>query len=269
MYTHYYRIMGSTQIEICVSMDLPSNVLDTVERILAAFAKEIPYQENAIRECVIYLEASGESYGSTQQIIVQESDPHWIFDLIQAMERFIVETLNCTVLHGTCVIVKGECLAIIGERMSGKTTLAQTLLEQQQARLVGDDTICLMDNCVFGLQTPLLMRSKKNEEPLEKLETMDDAGQVRTVYWPKSFQKEACKLDYLIFPRYDACCAAKITRLKSSEVFSRLMSNVRHHQTIGQLYYDVLQLANVPAYEINYPSQKDAIDLLRDLCLIE
>lgn len=264
----YYRMIESVVFKVCVSEKLKADTLMKVDTILMAFDKNVSVQEMACKECTIYLDVPDSlNEAGRKRIIVQEDDIHWIFILVQSLEDIMVEELNCTTLHGTCLMMDNECFALIGARLSGKTTLTQTLLKYDSVKLVGDDVICVLGDSVSGLGTPLLIRSSKANTASKQLCTIDDDGQIRMLYSAKSSQVQAPWPNYLIFPQYNASCSPRIDRLKYSEVFIKLMQNIRHHDSLRQLKRDVLQLANIPAYSIIYPSQQIALELLKDVIL--
>ena len=261
--TVYYRLISSVLLKIYVSDRLGAKLLSEIEPILKTFSQKEPQREGVIKECTALIGTENDSQEiNATRIVIQEDRPSWMFELIQQLEDFMTNALNCTTFHGTCITVDHECLAILGSRMSGKTTLTKTLLEYYEGNLITDDAIFLIDNSVFGLGTPLLMRNYNPVQGDAILTTSDGEGRIRKLCPGNVIHVPVSLPSYLLFPHFDATSEPQICRLNPGTLFLELMSNVRHHKTIKELRQDVLVLKDKPAYSITYPSQEVALKLL-------
>ena len=258
----YYKRINNTSINIHVSEQLGPDHVSKVGIILSGFSKGIP-PINEIKNTVdLFLSAEKCICEGDESITISESNMHWAFELIQSLEEHMVKVLDCTAVHGTCLAMGNESFMLVGPRMSGKTTLTRTLLEFDSVKLVGDDVICLLDDCVVGLGTPPLLRSGGDIVDSKGFSTIDDEGQERILFPTNASRSPTRWPDYLIFPQYKADCQPEIGQMNPGDVFRNLMQNIRHHSTIRRLKEDVLRLANTPAYSLKYSSQQAAIRLL-------
>ena len=258
----YYKEIRDTFINVHVSEQLAPAYVSKISIILNGFVKGVPKINAAKNTIDLFLSAQNCICEGGENITISESNMHWAFELIQTLEEHMVRALDCTAVHGTCLAIGNESFMIVGPRMSGKTTLTRTLLGFDSVKLVGDDVICLLDNCVVGLGTPLLLRSGKDIVDGERFITIDDEGRERILFHANASQLPTCWPNYLVFPQDNADCLPEICQMSPGDVFRNLMQNVRHHNTIQQLKEDVLRLANTPAYSIKYPSQQAAMMLL-------
>lgn len=261
--TIYYRRIRDTFINVHVSEQLAPAYVSKISIILNGFVKGVPKINAAKNTIDLFLSAQNCICEGGENITISESNMHWAFELIQALEEHMVRALDCTAVHGTCLAMSDESFMIVGPRMSGKTTLTRTLLGFDSVKLVGDDVICLLDDCVVGLGTPLLLRSGEDIVDGERFITIDDEGRERFLFHANASRLPTRWPNYLVFPQYNADCPPEICQMSSGDVFRNLMQNIRHHNTIQRLKEDVLRLANTPAYSIKYPSQQAAMMLLR------
>lgn len=258
----YYKRINDASINVYVSEQLGSDYVSKVNVILNGFSKGFPPINVAKNTVDLFLSAGECICEGDESITISERNMHWAFELIQTLEEYMVSVLDCTAVHGTCLTMDNESFMLVGPRMSGKTTLTRSLLEFDFVKLVGDDVICLLDDCVVGLGTPPLLRSGGDIVDSEGFGTIDDEGRERMLFPTNASRLPTHWPDYLIFPQYKADCSPEIGQMNPGDVFRNLMQNIRHHSTLQQLKEDVLRLANVPAYSMKYSSQQAAMMLL-------
>lgn len=264
--TVYYIAVGSIRLKICVVGIFKYRTQQIIDELMKMMSSDNEARNLTEIEYVLYICDSDEHLEILgRKIHVCESNESWVFRLIQELENNVVEMLNCTTIHGNFLSIKDECFMLVGARMSGKTTLTQTLLQYIDASLAGDDMIFLRGNAVAGLGTPLLIRSNETHIKAGHINTVDDEGVLRVLIPTKHFANASRWPNYIFFPQYRVNCKPEIERLTSIATFKALMQNVRHHSSVQQLKLDILRLADIPAYRITYQSQQNAINLMGEV----
>ena len=184
----------------------------------------------------------------------------WVFLLLNALEDYFAITLNCTVLHGSCIKLSDNTIAIIGERKSGKTTLTKYMIDQKKAKYLTDDSIYIVNNYYCGFNMPIPMRNTLFQFGNMICTSSDDEGSQRIIYSINNCFEKSEIINYILFPKYnEANTVFNVNRVKKSKLFNILISNVRHMENMNVLFKDLSLLTNnAISYCIQY-SQCDEI----------
>ncbi len=83
----------------------------------------------------------------------------YIHDIMYEVESWIIHCLDCTVLHSAGVRLCGKNIALIGQSMSGKSTLTHYLCKREDGKYFDDDCIYLHKNKVWGFNFPMALRA--------------------------------------------------------------------------------------------------------------
>lgn len=186
----------------------------------------------------------------------------WIFDILTAIESYIINTINTTVFHGSSVLYKNCTYILLGDRMQGKTTLTDYFVNEKNASLIDDDCVYYVNNMIYGFCLPLRKRDKPILNSSLICEFTDEIKQKRYLI---SAQKRRCMGNeniVVIFPKYNKFCN-NIKVLKGKELFIKLLHTTRHSNNNNELFSDISYICNnVPAFEILYDHCDRVFDMI-------
>ncbi len=192
------------------------------------------------------------------------TDGHWIFFLLCDMEEILVNTMDCTVLHGGGLVFHNKAILLLGERKNGKTTLLQYLLNEKESCYLDDDNIFVFCDSVFGFCRPMPIRNiGVCKNPSIVAATIDGDECVRTLCRANNNVISLEKVDYVLFPRYISGSSAtdECICLQGSLFFNKIMKNVRHSTNISNLYTDIKFLTKqTKGFYFEYSNSEEAYE---------
>ena len=132
---------------------------DIISEVLRTYTPVYNDINLSVENCFYIIpEKKKHDYPREQSYVICEGDENWLFGLINDLDVFSIETLKCTVIHGSCVRVRDKNILIIGERWSGKTTLTHFLVSYLEGKYISDDCVYLKNDRFWGFCMPLPMR---------------------------------------------------------------------------------------------------------------
>ncbi len=235
--------------------------------------------------------ANGEPVPETSYYIVQTKDQafypseysfcisdinstSWIFDLINDLDFYYSNILQCTVIHGSCIRVEGKNILIIGERWSGKTTLTHFLATYANGEYVSDDCVYILNNDYLGFCMPLPLRNvnsiniKDDYQSCFLAQVQDGDQNERTLLLPQKVLGCVKNIDIILFPKYDTNISGDIQQITHGNAFNAVMKNVRSYSDMGVMCSDIKKLTSeAQIYKITYPNSYVAYELLTESAL--
>ena len=262
----FYRYIDNIQISIIIENELYEEHKLIFDSLFITF---LDYQKKGFFNNYLYY--IYKSKNNLNEIIhnykiSDSADNDWIFSLINDLENFYADILNCTVLHGSCIQIEGKNILLIGERWSGKTTLTQYLTIDMKCGFVSDDCIYLLNNMLIGFGMPLPVRGEKIDNTYKDFfigATVDSDGTNRILYAPTNIVERVFSVDSVIFSKYVESKNANIIKLKSGEALERLIRNVRSKSTMSTLFNDMVRISKLSdCYVMQYPSCNIAYEMI-------
>lgn len=206
----------------------------------------------------------------TKKVYCNTTSPQWKYWLIYELENIYASELDCLVLHASGLRWNKKNIIIIGESMSGKSTLTYEMCANRDACFLDDDSVYLYNNSVFGFTMPMALRIAVNIEGNRVWDIIgytDDAvmRNRKLIRFDKIVEKME-KIDMIIFPHYNANSTGKCTEIKGAELINNVLLSIRACHDINSLFVDMPKiLSNVKAYGIEYNSSNMAINILQDV----
>ena len=157
-----YRKIGKKSIIVDIEEVLFDKEGDLFRNIFSTFSFSIESKISNNTIC-IYCDQSklSREYQYKHQCVF---DSNWIFKLVNFLDVVYSIILKSNVFHGNCIIVNKKTILILGDRNTGKTTLTKYLLEHNpDSYLVGEDSLYINSNKIFGFGGLLLMRHNTGE----------------------------------------------------------------------------------------------------------
>lgn len=190
---------------------------------------------------------------------------YWRFKLIKDLEIFYGKVLNSIVAHGSCVRYLGKNILLLGKRWSGKTTLTHYISTEKSGIYIDDDCVYINENSVIGFSMPLPVRNPnvcpKNSFFLAK--TLDTDGIERTLFLPPKYLGAVSGIDVILFPSYKEFGENAIKRINEGIAFKNIISNIRSHNNMHNLFGICNQLARgCLCFELQYTSSENARTLI-------
>lgn len=191
----------------------------------------------------------------------------WILELINDLDVFVTEVLKCTVLHGSCIKLNEKNVLLLGERWSGKTTLAYYLSTECDGEYVSDDCVYIVNKHYYGLCTPLPIRNYEhiNAKYGKNILTsvMDSDNVLRTLLLPPKVLGAVPNIDVVLLPQYISNGERKIIKRSPSEAFKAIIKNVHSFKDMRSMYLDIIALSNnAQIYSMTYSNSQSAYNML-------
>ncbi len=205
------------------------------------------------RYCIICIgEVSYEPKENYSEIVCDVDQENWIHNMITALEEYLIDEANSMVIHGSSLVYSGKTILLLGERMSGKSTLLEHLLCLEKSLYIDDDCVYYVDNKVFGFNLPIRMRQMPKNKEMVICSFLDDEKQIRYLVKAKKSTGIGKGDLLIIFPEYNTQ-HNRIRKVSGSELFILLLRNVRHASDNKTRLKNITQLVkNVSAYSIQY-----------------
>ena len=190
---------------------------------------------------------------------------YWRFQLIKELEFFYGKVLDSIVVHGSCVRYLEKNILFLGTRWSGKTTLTQYLTMEKNASYIDDDCVYICRNIIIGFSMPLPIRDPNvcsNHLSFLGM-TVDTDGIERTLFLPPKHLNTISHIDVIFFPTFKKFGENSVNVVDSDIVFKKIISNVRSHNNIYNLFKVCGHLArNCRCFELRYTSSENACNLI-------
>lgn len=187
----------------------------------------------------------------------------WVHHLRISLEEWLNEVLKCTILHGSSINLFGKNFLFLGERKSGKTTLTNFLIHKKEAVYLDDDCFYIIDDGYYGFNLPLYLRGVNEGNQYIIGHTIDYDETYRTVIIPTTTKQSISKIDYIIFPKYNNEKNNSIVKIARSEVFEKVIKNVKHSADLQLLFHDINQLLReTDVFNISYENSQVAYEQL-------
>lgn len=188
----------------------------------------------------------------------------WVFHLLCSLEEYFAIVLNTTILHGASVRLKNKNIILMGERRSGKTTLARYLVYEKNASFLEDDCVYIVNGKCIGFAMPISLRGKVNICKKNVIcNTVDYDNVSRTLIKPKNSIQTLPHIDVIIFPKYSPDARYTVECLSKGNLFNSVINNVRNSKNLKELFQDINNIIqNSEAYSISYNSSKVAYEQL-------
>lgn len=206
------------------------------------------YTELTIKDYTYYSECNFEN-------------PDWRFRLIKELELFYGKVLDSIVLHGSCVRYLEKNILLLGERRSGKTTLTHYLSIEKNGTYIDDDCVYINENLIIGFSMPLPIRDSTicSNNSFFIAKTLDTDGFDRTLFLPPQYLGCVSYIDVIIFPLYNRNGKNEIRRVSENRAFKIIMSNIRLHNTMNNLFHTCKQLVQgCMCFELQHTSSENA-----------
>lgn len=246
----YKRIIESTEIIIYIEEQLYNYMPNIFNSIFCTFEL---CNNNICNPNTIHIYSQKDIFEEYKYpCFCNTRNPMWIFILINMLENYLYELLNCTVLHGSCVRVNKKNVLIIGERKSGKSTLTQYLINNCSAEYMSDDSVFIKDEVYYGFAFPILMR--KIVKKIKHIGTTRDEENIkRYIYSPVNILPQGNNIDLILFPKYDKYTNFQNNKLKNRYLFNSLIKNVKFSKDMRTIYKDISNLTNISeSYQVCY-----------------
>lgn len=192
---------------------------------------------------------------------------NWVFMLMKRLELFYSKVLQCTIIHGSCIRLNGKNILLVGERLSGKTTLTRYLTLEKNGDYLDDDCVYLYENRYIGFGMPMPAR----DLPVMSYgkhyiaQTTDTDGIVRKLYSANSYLNNVNRIDVVVFPKYGVDNEPRLVKLTQAEAFEKILKNVRKYFDMKTMYVDIKELSkNAACYCIDYSSSEMAYDIISE-----
>ncbi len=261
---HFYkRNCENKKINICVSDTLFDGNGKLFSSIFKTFSKELISQipDNTLYLCSIEEKNGNKSYPC---IFCDTKNPQWKYWLMYEVESWIINCLDCTVLHSAGIQLCGKTITLIGQSLSGKSTLTHYLCSQEGGKYLDDDCVYLYKDKIWGFNFPMALRAPQ------------DYCQGIIGYTDDAVMKNRClvdidnniqlseKIDIILFPHYNKYGENTIEKVPASNLYVLILNNIRHKKNMAALYSDAGHIiSGVRGYDLSYTSSDNAINLIK------
>ena len=189
----------------------------------------------------------------------------WIQDLINTIEEWQADILNCTVLHGSALSIKGKGVLVLGNRKKGKTTLTGYLSLIEGHPYLDDDCIYCYNNKYIGFNMPISIRKNVDNLPSDCLiGTTTDIDNMERDLFISPYIEEIDKIDLIIFPNYNETSIDEMKLISDRKILTNLLiKNTRHHNNLRNMCIDISNLSRfTTAFELYYSNSKTACEMI-------
>lgn len=188
----------------------------------------------------------------------------WVFHLINALEIYYAQVLDCSALHCSCIRAFDKNILIVGKRKSGKTTLVKFFIDNFNAVYMADDCVYIDNGYYFGFSLPIPMRHLLYPKGDLLCTTFDDEKKPRNLFNIANKFNETKNIDFVLFPQYKYDIENfSCNRIANDELFNNLMANVRNFKSNYLLYKDIfILIKNTEAYRLAYNNCNDVVEWL-------
>lgn len=204
----------------------------------------------------------------TNLIVCDTSNKNWGLQLIGALEDWYANTLNCTIIHGSCVLLNNKGVLIIGKRKAGKTTLTSYLTLKKDAVYLDDDCVYIVNKKCIGFNMPISVRNNIDDLNKENMmvEFIDGEKISRKLFRARFSLKEISKIDTIIFPCFFESEEGNIAPIERGELYKEILVNIRHSADSETMFMDICDLVKKSrAYQIKYNNSKMAYQLIESI----
>ena len=270
----FIRVIASKTIVIGIENPIYEKALGVFNQLLGSFLEQKACEKSKFDIKIIIcsdkfqensMGSSAVNYGKNEYCLgCNVTNDQWIFFLLCDLEEILVNTMDCTVLHGGGLVFHNKTILLLGERKNGKTTLLQYLLNEEGSCYLDDDNIFVFYDSVFGFCRPMPIRNiNVCKNPSIVAATIDGDECVRTLCKANNNVISLKKVDYVFFPRYISGSSAieECICLQGSSFFNKIMKNVRHSTSISNLYTDIKFLTKqAKGFYFEYSSSEEAYE---------
>ena len=243
-----------------------SNVFDSLFSTFL-LRKFVPQNKNSM--FISSIHSSIKTNRKTQyEILCDTSYKGWVLQLIGLLEDWYYDVIKCTIIHGSCVVLNDKSILIVGERKAGKTTLTGYLTIKKDATYLDDDCIYILDDTYTGFNMPISVRNNIDDlnEENTVCDSLDGEKINRKLFITSNRITEIPKIDIIIFPNYNENGINSIIQIKNSNLYNKVLNNVRHSRDCKTLFVDIgILVKNSNAYQINYTNSANAYSLIESV----
>ncbi len=258
----FTRNLGDISINIFIDIWLYNNKKTVFNRIFRSYVFCEAYVNIADNGSIYITEKYVKNLNCYVCNILKKD---WIQDLINTIEEWQADVLNCTVLHGSALSIKGKGILVLGNRKKGKTTLTGYLSLIEGHPYLDDDCIYCYHNKYIGFNMPISIRKNVDDLPSDCLiGTTTDIDNIERNLFISSYIKEINRIDLIIFPNYNETDAGEMKFISDRKILTNLLiKNTRHHNNLRNMCIDISNLSrSAIALELSYPNSKTACEMI-------
>lgn len=263
----YFLDINDIQLQICIESLLYYKYDNVFDNVLKHFRKKC-ISEISITN-VLYVCAANIRMPDLllhNLCICNTTKETWIFELLTRIEQYAIEMLGLTVFHGSSLELMDRTVLIMGKRKTGKTTLTHYLVQNGWGML-DDDCIYYAGNIIYGIGLPLRLRELVYDDKNVLVKSIDTDGIERSLVITEMLKHQSMGEKIVVFPYYNPHGRFKVTEIKKSILFEKVLTNVRYSISNAKTLVDVTKLIKdvSVAYSISYSNCSDVNVFLKEL----
>ena len=190
----FFKLNHDVPVYIGIEYKLYINNKRLFDSILRSFSRERIFKNNCL-----YLFSSDLCFNRFKEVFYCKPGSIWIYQCIATIEDYVTQNLKITAFHAASILYKGITFIFFGERFSGKSTLANYMINQRNCTLLDDDIIFYDRKKFIGLGMPLRMRSKPLDNSNVLCEFIDEKNTIRYLTSIRSYSMYGVNPVYAFF----------------------------------------------------------------------